>query len=148
VSLLRATCCVLRAACYVLRVASRHHTQTHIATVNMEGPSSLYERSRKHHGPGAPRPAIAATFEECVKQLRQIHLICRNLSKVVPGEDVDLVAETLARLLAWGDETGASKQILDRKLRLDSALKEKITWQLSAAMKKLVDGTDGAWHRT
>ena len=106
-------------------------------------PSNMYAAMRTkggRFGKHGEKAIIAARFEDCRENLAKLYFTCLNFKQHLPDIDSGYAGEILALLTSWGDETGANDQILDRRLRLSSELRDQIVDFLAQLQLCLKEG--------
>jgi hypothetical protein len=63
-----------------------------------------------------------------------------SLQPHFPDDDAEFIDDVRSMLSAWGTETGAVDQSLDRRLRLSSALRNKVLNELEPLVTSLRKG--------
>jgi hypothetical protein len=90
---------------------------------NMDARNTIYRgpRGQERLRSLAKAAPVAAKFEDCYNSFNRL---CVELRGRSPSAISALVDENYAKLLAWGNDTGAATRSLDHMLRKASDLRE------------------------
>ena len=109
-------------------------------SLKMEGPKiyhSLSSNSRREQQRHAQTAPVAAKFEDCHQCFARL---CVALQEHPSTSDLNLAEESLAKFLAWAEDTGALTRALDHTLRKASDIHEMVLELLATLHSTLIEG--------